>query len=121
MAQQHELAFCSDAHGIGTTMLTAAEPRALSPAYGGYSAEAHRALGALGAVQLDGVDQRARRDVDAIADLAEAHALGFGHHTTAVLRKFSVDLSVEIITPLGTHVIRPRRCEPRKRQHRVCA
>ena len=97
-ALQHELAFCSDAHGIGTTVLTAAEPRALSPAYGGYSAEAHRALGA---VQLNGVDQRARRDIAAIADLAEAHPLGLGHHTTAVLRKFSVDLSVEIFAPLG--------------------
>lgn len=94
VAQQHDLAFCADANTTGTTVLTAADPRALSTAYGDFSAEAHRALGA---VQLDRVDSRARQDIDTMADLGDAYRLGLGPATSAVLRRFSLDPSAEAL------------------------
>lgn len=74
-------AFVPDADGCGTTLLTAADG-ALDPHYGPGSARAHARSGA---VSLDGVWPGLRRDVDTMADLRSACALGVGPHTAALL------------------------------------
>ena len=71
-----------DLDGTGTTLLAAAPGHPLDPAYGPGSCDAHVAGGA---VVLHGVDVRLRRDVDTLADLADARALGVGPATTAAL------------------------------------
>jgi len=75
-------AFCADSPGTGTTLLVAATPQLLVPAYGYASAQRHHALGA---APLDGVDPRVRRDVDLVDDLHEAVVLGVGRSTQGVL------------------------------------
>ena len=97
VAQQHEQAFCMDAKKTGTTVLTAAEPIALNPAYGYCSAEEHEARGA---VRLDAISPNVCNDIDTMSDLAEAQPLGLGRHTQAVLRKFAVGLSAESSAPM---------------------
>jgi 2-phospho-L-lactate guanylyltransferase len=69
--------FVADAHGTGTTLLTAFGTE-LRPAFGAGSAAAHRAGGA---VQLTGDWPGLVRDVDTEADLAEAVRLGVGPRT----------------------------------------
>jgi 2-phospho-L-lactate/phosphoenolpyruvate guanylyltransferase len=73
--------FVADVTGAGTTLLAAAAPAPLGPAYGPGSAQRHRDSGA---VPLPG-GASLRRDVDVPADLAEAAALGLGARTAAVL------------------------------------
>jgi 2-phospho-L-lactate guanylyltransferase len=73
-------AFVADSAGTGTTLLAAAAPAALAPAYGSGSRERH---GASGAVELAGTPAL-RRDVDTPEDLREALALGVGDRTAAV-------------------------------------
>lgn len=75
-------AFQPDAPGTGTTLLLAAPGHDLDPHFGGASAAAHRASGA---VELPGERPGLRRDVDTAADLDEAVALGVGAWTRAVL------------------------------------
>jgi 2-phospho-L-lactate guanylyltransferase len=72
--------FVADAHGTGTTLLTAAGTP-LRPAFGSGSAAAHRDGGA---VQLTGDWPGLVRDVDTEADLAEAVRLGAGPRTTTL-------------------------------------
>lgn len=69
----------ADATGEGTTLLAAAPGVALQPAFGSGSFRRHLASGAqpLPAVALSGL----RRDVDTVADLTEAAALGLGRRT----------------------------------------
>ena len=74
-----ERAFVADATGHGTTLLAAAAPAALGPAYGPGSAERHRTSGARALDAPAGL----RRDVDTPADLRAALALGVGDHTAA--------------------------------------
>ena len=71
-----------DLDGTGTTLLAAAPGHPLDPAYGPGSRDAHVAGGA---VVLGEVSVRLRRDVDTLADLAAAVALGVGPATAAVL------------------------------------
>lgn len=72
-------AVVADTAGTGTVLLAAAPGTALSPAYEGPSYRAHLAGGAadLSAYAAPGV----RRDVDTVADLADALALGVGPAT----------------------------------------
>ena len=76
-------AFVADAHGSGTTLLTALGV-SLEPRFGPQSAAAHAAAGAL---PLAGELPTLRRDVDTAEDLAAAGLLGTGPRTTAVLAR----------------------------------
>jgi 2-phospho-L-lactate guanylyltransferase len=62
----------------------AAEPR-----FGAGSLAAHVAAGA---VPLAGAWPRLRRDVDSLADLADAARLGLGHRATALTAAWTVAL-----------------------------
>ena len=72
--------FVADAHGTGTTLLTAIGTP-LRPAFGTDSAAAHRGSGA---VELTGVWPGLVRDVDTEADLRAALDLGAGDRTTTL-------------------------------------
>jgi len=78
-------AVLADTPGTGTVLLTAAAGRLLAPSYGEGSAARHRARGAVdlagGLPPVPGL----RRDVDTLADLAAATALGLGPATSAVV------------------------------------
>jgi 2-phospho-L-lactate guanylyltransferase len=76
--------FVADAHGTGTTLLTAVGTE-LRPRFGPGSAEAHRAGGA---VALTGAWPGLVRDVDTEDDLWAAVALGVGPCTAAQLDRF---------------------------------
>jgi 2-phospho-L-lactate/phosphoenolpyruvate guanylyltransferase len=82
-ARLHRRAFVADAGGIGTTILTATGDADLAPAYGEHSATAHEASGAW---RLRGADLGSlRRDVDGLAALTTALAVGYGARTVACL------------------------------------
>jgi 2-phospho-L-lactate guanylyltransferase len=70
-------AFVADAAGIGTT-LYAAPHDAFDPRFGAHSREAHLDAGAW---EVPGELASLRRDVDDLADLRAARALGVGPHT----------------------------------------
>lgn len=70
--------FAADHHGIGTTLLVAPPGVPLDPRFGGQSAQAHAASGA---IALDGGWPGLRLDVDVSADLEAARALGLGPRT----------------------------------------
>lgn len=72
-----EAAYVADAAGLGTTLYTAAY-EAFDPRFGPGSALAH---GATGARPITAPLPRLRRDVDDLADLDEAVALGLGPRT----------------------------------------
>lgn len=76
--------FVPDAHGTGTTLLTALGT-ALLPRFGAASAQAHRDGGAL---PLAGDWPGLARDVDTPEDLQDALGLGAGPRTTAFARHF---------------------------------
>ncbi|NSC24116.1 2-phospho-L-lactate guanylyltransferase [Streptomyces albus subsp. chlorinus] len=82
-AAEFPRAFLPDAAEIGTTVLTALPPVALSPAFGGPSRARHRASGAveLGLSRVPSV----RQDVDTPQDLRAARALGVGAFTSRLL------------------------------------
>jgi 2-phospho-L-lactate guanylyltransferase len=75
--------FVPDTPGTGTVLLVAPVGVPLDPRFGGESASAHTASGALA---LTGAGASLRRDVDTRADLLAAAALGLGRHTAALLR-----------------------------------
>nr|WP_245771728.1 2-phospho-L-lactate guanylyltransferase [Actinacidiphila guanduensis] len=77
-----ERAFLADAEGVGTTLLTAVPYLPLSPAFGGSSRARHLASGAAEITLPEAPS--VRRDVDTLADLREALALGVGPRTAAV-------------------------------------
>lgn len=81
-----ERSFIPDASGMGTTLLAAARPDRVVPAYGPRSALHHSDAGHRA---MPHVDHRVRRDVDTAADLAEARRLGVGPHTAAALSAVS--------------------------------
>lgn len=73
----------ADAEGTGSTLITALPAVALEPAFGEGSAARHRALAH---ADLDvGSGSTLRRDVDTLAQLRAATALGLGARTTALL------------------------------------
>lgn len=78
-ASRHRRAVVADSEGTGTTVLTAASPAELRPAFGSGSFARHRGYGA---VDLSGsAAAGVRRDVDVSAHLEVAHRLGLGRHT----------------------------------------
>jgi len=83
LAMVRRLAVVADSDGTGTTLLAAAAGVRLSPAYGSESFARHRASGAEDITEQ--VAQRLRLDVDTLADLQGAVALGVGSRTAAVL------------------------------------
>lgn len=82
-AAAHERCFVADAESVGSTLVAAHALAVFTPAFGPGSCAAHRELGL---VQLDGVSDRLRRDVDTPADLAAAVALGVGPRTSEVVK-----------------------------------
>jgi 2-phospho-L-lactate/phosphoenolpyruvate guanylyltransferase len=76
-------AFVPDADRQGTTLLAAGPGAPLAPAYGARSRLRHLASGA---VELPGT-AALRRDVDTPEDLAQAHVLGLGPRTAAVVAR----------------------------------
>jgi len=89
VASPFDRAHVPDREGAGTTILTAADPRTLSPRYGPGSARRHALDGSHPMVT---VDVRARCDVDTIADLAHVRNFGIGPHSAAAIR--SLDFRV---------------------------
>lgn len=89
-AQLFGSAFVADSSGSGTTLLCASSPRRLHPAFGAGSAAAHRAVGAIEIEAADGV----RHDVDTLADLQAAIALGVGPATTRALAATALHLQL---------------------------
>jgi 2-phospho-L-lactate guanylyltransferase len=77
--------FVADAHGTGTTLLTAVGVP-LAPQFGPESASAHRGSGA---VALAGEWPGLVQDVDTEQDLRAALALGTGPRTTAFAGRFA--------------------------------
>lgn len=82
-ATSFDRAHVPDRDGKGTTILTAADPCALSPNYGPDSARRHAVAGSH---VMTGVDIRTRCDIDTIADLAHAQTLGVGKHSAEAIR-----------------------------------
>jgi 2-phospho-L-lactate/phosphoenolpyruvate guanylyltransferase len=78
--------FVPDAHGTGTTLLTAVGTE-LAPRFGPGSADAHRAGGA---VALAGGWPGLVRDVDTEDDLRAALDLGTGRHTTNLIERLGL-------------------------------
>lgn len=81
-ASAHDTSHLADLSGCGTTLLTALRAAHLVPRFGPDSAGRHRELGSH---QLQGMDDRARSDVDTRDDLAAAVPLGLGRHTASIL------------------------------------
>jgi len=75
--------FVADAHGTGTTLLTAVGTE-LGPRFGAGSAEAHRASGARA---LTGDWPGLVRDVDTASDLRAALGVGVGPRTAALIAR----------------------------------
>lgn len=80
-------AFVPDRSGTGTTFVLHPPGATVRTAYGPGSAAGHRRLGLRA---LDGAPPGARHDVDTLADLAEAEALGLGPETRVALSALEV-------------------------------
>lgn len=76
-----ETAFVPDGEGSGTTLLSAATPRLLTPLYGANSSRRHFASGCH---PIANADPRVRRDVDTIFDYSRARDLGIGKETSRI-------------------------------------
>ena len=85
-SRPHSRSFIADASGVGTTILVAHDVELL-PHFGGRSAAAHHASGAMSltAEALKSPIGDARRDVDTEADLAVAIGMGVGAATSALV------------------------------------
>lgn len=81
--------FAADTPGTGTVLLLAPPGVPLDPRFGGPSAAAHAASGALA---LPEAGPTLRRDVDTRADLLAAVTLGLGRHTAELLASAAVAL-----------------------------
>lgn len=88
LAREHGAAVVPDASGHGTTMLTLHPGTETEPRFGPGSHAAHRAAG-LHALDVP-PGSTLRRDVDTLADLAAAAALGVGPHTQAALSALQI-------------------------------
>lgn len=80
-----EDAFVADAEGRGTTMLLSPTPTRFRSSFGPASRAAHRAAGMQDLSAHEQVEDGLRRDVDTLADLRSALALGAGPATTAAV------------------------------------
>lgn len=86
-------AFVADAGGTGTVLLAARPAHLFEPLFGSDSARRHAGAGALDVTKL--ADSRVRRDVDTLANLAAADALGCGAATAKVLAEHPELLTIE--------------------------
>jgi 2-phospho-L-lactate guanylyltransferase len=82
LAVGHEASFVRDALGKGTMLLYRSSQSQIREHYGPGSATLHFAAGA---TDLEGVAPTVRHDIDTLADLAGAMALGVGAMTRAVV------------------------------------
>ncbi len=101
-AARHPRSFVPDASGTGTTMLLA-RGVSLDPRFQGASASAHRGSGAIALTDaVTGPLTDARRDVDTLADLADAVLVGLGSQTASLIDHETNGLGrFEAITVLG--------------------
>jgi len=81
LAAMHPLAFVVDADGTGTSLATALAGTTFAPRFGRDSADRHRRSGFV-AIEASA---RLRRDVDTLAALEDAIALGTGANTAHVV------------------------------------
>lgn len=93
-AAQDPRSFVPDAHGAGTTVVTAAPGQRLVTRYGALSAHAHAAAG-LVPIDPPGIEG-ARNDVDDLEALGRALSLGCGHHTLTACSRMG--LMVETVS-----------------------
>jgi 2-phospho-L-lactate guanylyltransferase len=77
-----EVIAVADTEGSGTTMLASRRPALIEPSFGAGSFERHVGAGARGITAAAGAGLR--RDVDRLADLDDARALGVGPRTAAL-------------------------------------
>lgn len=82
------LTVVADASGAGTTVFTAADRAGFLPTFGPDSRSRHLSAGAKDLTDVAGAT--VRRDVDTLADLADAARLGFGPATANVVRAFGL-------------------------------
>lgn len=82
-ADQLPAAMVVDRHGVGTTVLTAASLQSFRPAFGARSARAHREQHVT-TLDLSRMCPTVACDVDTLADLAYARALGLGPLTERI-------------------------------------
>lgn len=87
-AAHHGRSFLADTPGAGTVLYAATPGAEFTPAFEGASRSRHRESGAT-ELGLDGVAS-VRRDVDTVADLRAAAALGVGPHTATVLTTLEI-------------------------------
>ena len=91
LANDHPLAFVSDAQGLGTTMLLAHDATTCTPRYGVRSHARHAQAGFIEITSSVPSTQaalvRARRDVDTGIDLWDAQRIGVGPATHSLLTK----------------------------------
>ena len=83
-------AYCPDAEGDGTTIVVSRDPSTLVTSYGPGSAAAHRASGLVPLLEAPAV---VRRDVDTMAHLRDAEALGVGPRTAAAIAELRTRVS----------------------------
>lgn len=83
-AAAHSAVVVADASGSGTTVLAALNRAAFRPSFGLDSRSRHVSAGAFDLTNVAGVT--VRRDVDTIADLADAIRLGVGPKTAELAR-----------------------------------
>lgn len=88
-ADQVPVGVVVDRQGTGTTVLTACEASLLEPAFGPHSAAVHQRQGAVTIDAAPGL----RCDVDTLADLGHALALGVGPRTGRVGARAGVAVS----------------------------
>jgi 2-phospho-L-lactate guanylyltransferase len=84
-ASRHGVVVVADAGGDGTTLLAAADPERFRPAFGVNSRARHVAAGAVDLT--DSAGPSLRTDVDTLADLDAAAALGLGPATEAAVHR----------------------------------
>jgi 2-phospho-L-lactate guanylyltransferase len=81
-ASREEMSFVADAHGVGTTVVTAPRPALFRPRFGPASRRRHLDAGAH---EVEGIDvPSVRLDVDDRDDLSAALRLGVGPRTSLV-------------------------------------
>src|SRR5690606_31643972 len=88
-ALEFDQSFVPDAAGVGTTFYGVRPGVAFRPRFGGESRAKHLAGGAK-ELAVDGIPS-VRRDVDTVADLLEALALGVGPATAALVPRLGLD------------------------------
>lgn len=83
-SSQAGVAMVADAAGLGTTLLAATTVDRFRPEFGADSRARHVAAGAVDLTGMAGPSLRC--DVDTLADLADAQALGLGRESSRVVR-----------------------------------